>query len=65
MLPAGGKSAVPPFQLYDYSDVLRSARDIPGAWQYCTQQLSIPHKDRQTDDSLIEKIKDYVAHTIP
>ena len=50
-----------PFNYMIYSDVLRSTRDIPGAWQYCTQQLSIPHKDQQTDDSLIEKIKDYVA----
>lgn len=50
-----------PFNYMIYSDVLHSTWDIPGAWQYCTQQLSIQHKDQQTDDSLIEKIKDYIA----
>lgn len=50
-----------PFNYVIYADVLSSTRDIPEAWQYCTQQLSIPHKDQQTADSLIEKIKDYIA----
>ncbi len=51
-----------PFNCIVHPDVLRSTRDIPGAWQYCTQQLSIPHRDQQTDDSLIERIRDYIAH---
>ena len=50
-----------PFSYIIYPDVLRSTRDIPDAWQHCTRQLSIPHKDQQTDDSLIERIRDHIA----
>ena len=55
------KALARPFSYVIFTETLNSTRDIPGAWQYCTQQLSILHKDQQTDDSLIEKIKDYIA----
>jgi two-component system response regulator YesN len=50
-----------PFNYVIYPEMLHSTQEIPEAWRYCTQQLSIPHKDQQTDDSLIERIKDYIA----
>ena len=50
-----------PFNAVIYPGVLHLTQDIPEALQYCRQQLSIPHKDQQMDDSLIEKIKGYIA----
>ncbi len=55
------KALARPFNYVLYPEVLCSTRGIPEAWQYCVKQLSIPHLDQQTDDSLIEKIKDYIA----
>ena len=55
------KSLARPFNYVVYPEILHRTQDIPDAWRYCKQQLSIPHKDQQTDDSLIEKIKDYIA----
>ncbi len=51
-----------PFNYVIYPEVLLSTQEIPRAWQYCVQQLTIPHRDRQTDDSLIDRIRDYIAH---
>ncbi len=55
------KAMVRPFNHVIYPRLLRSAREIPEAWKYCVQQLSIAHRDQPVDDSLIEKIRDYIA----
>ncbi len=50
-----------PFDYVIHPHVLHSTREIPAAWKACTQQLSMPHMAQQTDDSLIEKIKEHIA----
>lgn len=50
-----------PFNAVIYPGLLHRTQDIPEALQYCRQQLSIPHEDQHMDDSLIEKIRGYIA----
>ena len=50
-----------PFNYVIYPETLSNTQEIPSAWKYCMQQLSVFHKDQQTDDTLIERIKEYIA----
>ena len=50
-----------PFNYVVDPEVLRSSRQIPDAWRRCQTKLSMTHRDQDTDDSLIDKMKDYIA----
>ncbi len=50
-----------PFNYVIDRKVLRSTQEIPAAWQRCRDMLAMPHHDQQTADSLIDKMKDYIA----
>ena len=38
-----------------------STQEIPEAFAACKIKLSMPHRDQQTEDSLIDKMKEYIA----
>ena len=50
-----------PFNYVVEKTVLHTTQEIPEAWKRCTVKLSMPHKDQQTEDSLIDKMKEYIA----
>lgn len=50
-----------PFNYVIDDAVLSSTQEIPAAWQRCREKLSMPHKDQQTEDSLIDRIKEYIG----
>lgn len=41
--------------------ILRTTREIPAAWQRCRNDLAMTHRDQQTEDSMIDKMKEYIA----
>ena len=40
---------------------VQTTQEIPEALTRCMVQLSMPHKDQQTEDSLIDRMKEYIA----
>lgn len=55
------KTLARPFNYVIDADLLQSTQEIPEAFQRCRTKLAMPHRDQQTEDSLIDKMKEYIA----
>ncbi|MBR0408490.1 MAG: response regulator [Clostridia bacterium] len=55
------KALARPFNYVTDAALLHSTQEIPEAFQRCRAKLSMPHRDQQTEDSLIDKMKEYIA----
>ena len=55
------KALARPFNYVIDAALLHSTQEIPEAFQRCRMKLAMPHRDQQTEDSLIDKMKEYIA----